>query len=214
MSLSESQLRQYKRKRSDNPYMLAKWALDEVRGYHPTLTHEWLADLTTYSEKTTGEVEGFTVTASVEYDQDAELGEDDVTGRFVEKNEDGVCIPNTVSYYSYGQNGQGYGWYRPSNYDLEYAENEVRALGCSRGMVAELVRARLERAMQEDADRQFYMVRVTVYRQGIELAQAILGWIDYLPDSGDAYLQRCADELVPEAISEARETLRKLCLLS
>lgn len=208
--LNAYQLAAYKRKRATNPYLPAQYALADVRGYHPPLEYDWLASLSAYSEKAQGTVDGFDITVAVEYDHDSRLGDDDVTGWFVATNVDYVCIPNTLSYHSYRQNGQDYKWYHPSNYDLQYAESEVRALGVSRGQVAELVRARLERAMIEDADRQYYGVVVIAYRHGIELGSASCWSIDGGSDP-DGYLQECAQDMVSEAIGEARKTLEILC---
>lgn len=204
MTLTPSQLRQYRRQREAG--VGAKVALQIVRFDARTPKYDFLEGFNEYGN-VKGQVAGFDVTVRSVYDEDAHLGDDDVTGTFTDRFEEG-CITNTARYYSYAQNGQGSKWYKPSNYDLQYAESEVRASGVAKGRFAEALRERLERAMTEDAGRQYFGVLVTVSFDGEELGTASLWGIDVIPDySTNAYFQETAEELIEEAIDQAKAEL-------
>ncbi len=200
MTLTERQLRQYRQKRAEG--LGAKYALAMVKETAKPARYAFLNGFNEYGD-VTGDVDGFTVHVRSTYDEDSRLGDDDVTGTFSDRYSDGA-IKNTTN----GENGRGYKWYLPSNYDREYAESEVRASGISKGRVAEVLRERLEQAMTDDAYRNYFGVIVTVSLDGEELADASLWGIDVLPRfDASPYLIETAEDLIGEALDQARANL-------
>lgn len=165
-----------------------------------TPRYEFLSRLNEYAGQTSGSVGPFSVHVRVEYDGDARLGEDDVTGTFVEVYEDG-CVPNRAR----GNNGSGMKYYRPSNDTMQHAAENFRRAGMSRGNIPHAVRERIAQEMYEDANREYFGVTVAVYFDGVVLAEDGLWGIDTVPGyDGRAYLISTATEMIDEGITRAR----------
>lgn len=172
--------------------------------------YPFLAEFGEYThDKVSGEVGPFEVTVWLDPDYDSHIGDDDVTGTFHEfdrRYEDGGRPENGVRCSYGGQNGgQGAYWYVPGNATLELTDYYLKEGRLSRAQIDEAVRAQIQRDMRDDADREYYNVNVTVSFDGEELAQTSLGGIDSLGNaSSSAYFRDVAEDLIDEAIEEAR----------
>lgn len=152
----------------------------------------------------TGEIGPFTVTVGVIPDEDAKLGEDDVTGWFTDTYEKG-CVKNTRR-----DHGTDYEWYRPSNDTLKNAYEEYRAQGLSESAAQVKMRERIEQEMDEDADRTYWGVVASVAVNSHELGSASVWSIDSLPGHPLApYLRELADGLIGEAFADAHKAIPK-----
>lgn len=164
--------------------------------------YDFLSDLDTAPGKYEGEVEGFTVTVKVVPDEDSRLGEDDVTGHFSDTPEDGA-IKNTRRDWN-----SDYKYYIPSNYDRTELPKDLERYGMSKSVREATYRARIKEAMCEDASLDYLGITVEVELDGISLGSASLWGIAVFHDSVNrASLCDAADELIEEAIEEARECL-------
>lgn len=169
---------------------------------HAEPAHPFLADLG-YGHTVTGQVGPYEITVKVVIDEDAQLGDDDVTGTFTDRDEDG-CVKNTL----YGPNGQRMKYYLPSNYTRENTYNDLRAQGMSKSVARDAYNKRVQAEMYDDAHREYYGVMVTASVAGREVGSASLWGIDSVPGYDvAAYFREVAVDLISEATSEAAERL-------
>lgn len=207
--LTERESKDYKRYREQG--LPPEYALSSARYTGADSDYPWLADFagwSAYDESAEGIVDGLTVKVYTQPDEDSRLGDDDVTGTFSDRHEEGA-IRNTIRYHSYGQNGQGYKWYVPGNY---FFADWTPTRGASKQAAAEERTAAIKQAMQEDADREYYGVIATVYSEdGDELGEASLWGIDIIDTmpSSYAHLRECAAEMVTEAMHQAKAELSR-----
>jgi hypothetical protein len=151
-----------------------------------------------------GEIDGWMVHVKVGIDQDAKLGDDDVTGWFTDVYEPG-CIRNTHRNW-----GSDYEWYHPSNYELRDLPTDGSTKGMSKQVAREHIAEQIRKAMADDADRYYVHVRVSVFRAGVELGSAGLYGIDLLGRDDTNYLGEVAEDLLSDAVVEAERTLAEL----
>lgn len=208
--------RKYRSYRADG--YTPRTALLLAKDDHGTSRYPFLrtfAEFSAYDEYATGEVDGLTVKVHTEIDEDSSIGDDDVTGHFTDTYEDGA-IPNTVSYYSHSQNGQGYKYYVPANDTLENLRLNTlsrRGGGMSKGVLADAMREELLKEMQQDADREYWGVVVTIHNpDDDELAEASLWGCDVGDDP--TYLREVAADLIDEVIAQAQAERDRLVRLA
>lgn len=177
--------------------------------------------------------EGFDIVASLDYD-DLEL--DDLGyGTFYGfpsdyrrldiyseyGREPNLGWPNAVrNPYRDDRNASGgAAWYVPGMAgSLAERKREYSRMGYSRSMAMDMARESVEdelRRVTDDYGPSVYVVTVIATRHGIELGRAVLGGVEctYDPvtrDYGRAYLWGTIEEMVPEAIAEARANLSEL----
>jgi hypothetical protein len=163
----------------------------------------WLFGLDLHSPRK-GTEEGLEVIARVVTDDDAELGEDDVTGWFTDKREP-VCLRNTHRDW-----GSDYDWYHPSNYDLQYADGSDAPKGTSKQVARERAAERIRQAMAEDATRRYHGVIVTVKLGVIEITSTSLWGVDTINYDDGGYFAEVADDLIDEAMRQAWKGLEEL----
>ncbi len=199
--MNAAQLRIYKAQRSQG--FGASYALHTAKARLAGPRHSFLADLDTVNSEVSDTIGGLTVKAWVEDDYDLRLGYDDVTGYFTH-DPDADTVANTAR----GPRGNGYKYYHPSSYTLTDAYADYRRGGMSRSVARDAVRARVQREMHEDADRQYYGVVVSARLGDRELARTSLWGIDIGSDDGAAqYLVDTADELTDEVVREAHAAI-------
>lgn len=131
-------------------------------------------------DRITCDVDGFTATATVYHDENADKPDEMSDGFWPSRDETAA------------------GYVLPENFDAEQAKAE-------RAMTAWL------------NDEWFYCgVAVTVERNGVTLtpryAHALWGIDCNYPDSDNAYLRDVANELLSEALNDAREVLARICV--
>lgn len=89
----------------------------------------------------------------------------------------------------------------------------LREMGYGRTLARELSREYVmrdyKRAVKLGEDWCFLNLDVTVYKDGVELGSASLCGVE--SDSDDGYIDETVLGLIPEAILEAKRTLKKLC---
>jgi hypothetical protein len=148
----------------------------------------------------TGTVNGMTVTVKLFNDYESNIGEDDVTGTFTDSYEPG-CIKSV----SYGQNANGFEWYKPANCRIDdgwrwYHDN----YGMSRQVAREYVAALIRDDMRDDAERYYVGIEVTLSVAGHDIGSASLWGIDNAGDANKArsYLIDTAADLIDEALAE------------
>lgn len=169
---------------------------------HPEGEYAFLDGLEA-GDTVSGSVEGFDIKVSVVYDEESRLGEDDVTGWFTDTYTDG-CIPNR------GGSRNGYKWYHPSNATLAYTYDELRKAGMSKAVARDTYREIVEQEMEDDRERYWLGVVVTVSLAGEELAGDSLWGIDMIPRiNATPYLIETATDCISQAIGSARESLPK-----
>jgi hypothetical protein len=194
-------LARYKAERAEgfNAYTALKSARSDLR--EPTLTYPFLRDLD-IDRPTTGTVGPFTVTVQITPDQDAKLGEDDISGWFTDTYETG-CIKNTCRDWT-----TDYEWYRPCNDTLNNLLRYLRQSGMSKGAAQDFYAEQVRREMAIDASRQYFCVDVSVKVAGRGLANASLSWIDVIEGYDPMpYFREVAEDLIPEALGEARDAI-------
>lgn len=193
--------------RARNPYnpmtMTAAWFSLKGTWRTPNLPTGlgWLADLSEEpGDQVTHTMNGVQVTARVVLDEDAEPGQDDVTGTFThEKSEH--TIPNTRR----GWNTDA-PYYEESTYRQSMTIEGYRARGMS-AATARLARARdVECDMEDDANLIHVGVEVALKVGGQTIGGGSLWSIGIYRGDGGAYLSETAADLVSEAISEALAT--------
>lgn len=165
----------------------------------PAIELEWQD----YDSRATFERDGFTFRVEVQPD-DTDMS---WLGEFTDTYEDGA-----VKNPEHGYTRHVYEWFVPTyTYDERVRDN--RAAGCSRGVAHELARESIAKDARMAVDYTEYVVALHVEREGIELASAYLGGVgfsdNYIENQG--YVAEVVEELVDEAIEEARATLARLC---
>ena len=183
--------------------LTARHALSIARLETAEPRYPFLATLGEYGrDRCEGRVGAFTVEVVLDYDEDARLGDDDVTGTFTDRYEEGA-VKNTRS--SHRRGGE---WYVPSEYVQDHAYDDLRKAGMSKAVARDAYRELVDRCMYEDAEREFYIITVTVSVGGRELASRVVGGYDTVPTyDGEPYLRDSAAELVDEALHDAREAI-------
>lgn len=190
MDISADTVREYRRNRALGiPAMYAKPSTEAVPA--------WLADFD-YANPASGTVDGFNVTAEVEIDDMTMLGDDSVTGTFTDRESE-----TTVPYR--GAERHSYKFYEPPECLPE------PPAGASRSVAADFRREAIQQCMREDAERAYYGVSVTAYRDGIELGSASPWGIDVGSDDNGRYFREVAMEILSEAIADAQSSLERLC---
>lgn len=199
--MNENVLRIYRRERAKGASASAAWrTATYTRSVVPA--HAFLASLDDSPMRVSGKIGPFDVSVSVVVDDDARLGDDDVTGTFTDTYEEG-CVKNTRRNW-----GTDYEWYRPSNYTLEYAYDEARKAGMSKSVARAAVAERIRLEMDDDAERQWFGIQATVRIGGEEVGSSSLWGIDSIPGyDAKPYFIEVATEQIDEAIHEARKAL-------
>lgn len=194
-------LRQYRKERANGTP--AKVALANAKYVTREPAYDFLAELDA-DKAVSGTVGPFTVSVKIVRDEDGRLGDDDVTGTFVDSYIDG-CVKNTVTP-DWNVNGQGCAYYLPSEHTRTEAYKEFRTRdGMSKGQARQALATRIQAEMYADAHREWFGVAVKVSLNGRELAVASLWGIDSIPDYDPRpYLIETAEELIEEAIDQAR----------
>lgn len=179
----------------------ARWALDYARREQDAPRFEWSGDVGTL------ERDGFQLTAKVEPDYAADLS---YLGEFTNTwSADAIRVPEEMRYAPAAFK-VGWEYFEPA---ISWAEHfrGLQAMGFPRHVADCLAREYNRRDMRAMTETETYVVTVTASRAGIELGSASLGGIDFLPKTSDreryAYLDECAQDLMGEAIEEARANL-------
>lgn len=164
-------------------------------------------------ETATCEVEGFELRLEVRDDDDSSPA--DWLGEWSDRWADGA-ISYANEHHSYGNHYNSrsdYEWWHPAQ-SIEDHRSALRALGYSRHDAYTIAREYVLRDMRMASDFTAYGVIVTASREGIELGSDSLWGItlDESPGarSRDDQMAEIADDIVSEAISDARESLAKL----
>ncbi len=184
------------------------------------------ATLPDYGAPVTIKRNGWTLRLSVDYDEGLDLA-DMGYGTFVAGAEDWRghvkptqpgAIPNPRRDSRNPSNGAAF--YVPSQDRAEMvAYYNGPTFGASRAVALDLARAmeadELARAT-DDYGPTFYVLTVEAMRGGLVLGSASLGgcevgWDDITRTDGREYLAESYDDLIAEAIGEARDALARLC---
>lgn len=192
---------------------LARWITEERT---PTPDH---------GRPVTIERDGFTVTLSIDYDEGMSLA-DMGYGRFLDgrgndagyqSRPDPDAIPNP--YRDSRNVSGGDAWYIPGEAG-SVAERAAyhRKAGASKSVALDMARETLAeelRYVTDDYGPSIYVLTATASRNGIELGSASVGgieiaWSDITRTDGSEYFAEVADDLIPEAIADAREALKGL----
>lgn len=195
--MTADQLARYRQARADGGR--PEQALAYARWQTQPPAWPWLT--LTVDQPAIGTIDGLTIRVAAVPDDDSQLGEDDVTGWFTDRN-DGTCLRNTHRDW-----GTDYAWYHPSTYDLHYADGRDAPKGTAKQPAREWAAARIRQAMADDAARRNYGVTVTVSLDGYKLGSASLWSID---TDDPRYLINVAEDLIPQALAAAREEMATL----
>lgn len=196
-------LRRYRSERAKGTPAVAAMAIARHAARSPRYPFLTGLDL---DQTVAGNVGPFAVRVQVQPDEDARLGDDDVTGVFTDTYTPG-CIRNTVAP-DWHINGQGYRWYRPAKETLSHAYDNHRRAGMSRGAARAAYAAQVVQEMNQDAQRRYVGVVVTVGVAGHRLADESLWWIDCPPDyDNSVYLTEVAEELIDTALDAAHKAI-------
>jgi hypothetical protein len=179
-----------------------------------------------YGQPVTIERDGFTLTLSLDYDEGitlADLGygtfddgrEDWRTGYWHPTVPGAIPNPNRDSRSP----GNGARFYVPGDASSGWFDY-CRSQGMSKSVAWDAARQRERDEAKEvtwDYGPSVYVLTVKASRNGIELGRASLGgieiaWSDITRTDGSEYLAEIADDLVPEAIADAREALAGLAV--
>lgn len=179
-----------------------------------------------YGAPVTIERDGFDVTLRLDYDEGIDLS-DLGYGRFLDGVEDWRtgyerrpepdAIPNP--YRDSRNVSGGRHWYVPGEAgSLADRFDAYHKAGASRSVALDKARASLDaelRTVTDDYGPSVYVLRVTVAREGIDLGYASKGgieiaWSDTTGTDGREYLAEVAEDIIPEAIEDAREALERL----
>lgn len=221
--LTEDQIARIRKMRTENPLYRMTDAVSLVR-YEDAAKdsrYKFLNDIPLYfypdgTPLAEGKIlGGIKAKVEIDYDQDCNIGDDDVTGTFTSEQEPGV-IKNTVSYHSQAQNGQGSEWYRPANCRTGDTVDSGgwawyhKHNGMSKQVAREYNAALIKDDMREDADRTYYDMHVTLTVDHRVIADNWLGGIDF----GDGKLARAyaidtAAEQIRECLAIAQQDIDK-----
>ncbi len=205
MALTDDQMRIYRRMRDEGK--TASLALELTRYADHAPAYPWLAGLP-HAETVKGFIGPFTVVVRVVPDDDARLGDDDVTGTFTDDADDDT-IENTYRYNGDG-NGGDWKFYRPSTYTRENVRAEYAAQGMSHGQIEHAYRARVRQEMRDDHMRETFGIIVDVYVAERHVGNASLWGIDTVPSYErlfPAHVRDEAENLISEAMDQGRATL-------
>ncbi len=168
--------------------------------------------------------DGFTLTLTLDYDEGMNLA-DLSYGRFLSGTEDWRtgyeykpdpdAIPNPYRDSRNVSNGDG--WYVPGDASSGWYDY-CRKAGMSKSVAWDAAREREReelRYVTADYGPSVYVLTVTASRNGIDLGSANVGgieiaWSDVTRTDGSEYLAEVAEDIIPEAIAEAREALKGL----
>lgn len=214
--------------RRENPMMgttqafgLARWKLQEPTIPFGETDGAWKHKL---------ERDGFTVRVKADYDYDA--SPTDYLGTFTndpegaERNPEAWYLSKPYRDRDDGsdatymrQNDDHYGYVVLAD-GLDYASHYEWAHGLggmSRSVAHDYARARVAenvRTLTHDGAWTAVYVVATAYREGVELGNAALYGIELSEEwdgSNPRWLSETAEELISEAVSEARDALTRLC---
>ncbi len=195
---------------------LARWAVAPLPGDVPQYgaSVEW------------PERDGFALTLSVTYDEGLTL-QDMGYGTFLdgaedwrtgyERRPDPDAVPNPHRDTRNPSNGAG--WYLPGDAGtLRERAIEYRRMGYSRGPAWDKARESMDAELStvtNDYGPAIVVLTVKASRNGITLGRASLGgielgWDPITRTSGDRYLADAAEDIIPDAIADAREALAGL----
>lgn len=195
---------------------------------------QWIAEdrieLPDYGSPVTIERDGFDITLSLDYDEGlslADLGygtfldgiEDWRSGH--EQKPDPEAIRNPYRDSRNVSNGRG--WYLPGMAGtLAERFAEFHKMGASKSVALDEARASLNaelRTVTWDYGPSVYALTATASRNGIDLGSSSVGgieiaWSDITRTDGTEYLAEVAEDIMPDAIAEAREALAGLAVAS
>lgn len=200
MSLSPSVVRRARALRATHPYIPTQTAVRIARSEYMTFPAPWafLDDLVSNygPDRATGTVGGLSVEVEIVSDPDSHIGEDDVTGRFVDAPGPNT-IPNTVAPRL------------GAHYELSTVRAAETWQAYSRmGMSRSVARAAQDAARQDDmvtdADRDYVGVCVTLSVEGTEVGSESVWGIDLTGNSDRSYLAEVAADLISECLSRLR----------
>lgn len=110
--------------------------------------------------------------------------------------------------------GDAYRYFVPAITEAE-TRAHLNKLGYSKGVAADMAREDVMRSLEALTTTTSSMVSVTAYKAGVDLGRAVLGGIDTSWDQSyeeaRRYIEQTIDDMIGEAIDEARETLESLC---
>lgn len=152
---------------------------------------------------------GFDVYVFVEYDED--MTTDDVgLGRFTAQRVDDTSI--ALFPEDSHRRHRSYRWWTPEVSIKEHRES-LNKMGYSRGVADELARSYVYEDLKRATDEHWtaYSVGVRVSKAGVELATNYLGGITVDDGPDDPYLADCAEDILGEAISEAKKEQQRIC---
>lgn len=201
--------------------MHAEGALNVARR-HPSL-HKWTDESGPTFKRTSFEHEGFTVHASLEYDECCNSRLDDL-GEFTRDWQSGAVArfpddehPRRPMNIRNGRrrsrkfyDSHSLRFFVPS-YTIEERRKDLNAAGYSKGVADFMARSQVYEDAEKAVEVQTACLDVVVFKNGIELARNSLGGM--ATDEEDYYLDECLTDYdtLREAIAEAKETLKGLC---
>lgn len=184
---------------------------------------KWIDESGPTFKRTTFEHEGFTVQASLEYDEYCNSRLEDL-GKFTDSREDGAIArfpddehPRRPMNVRNGKRRSRKFYDRHSlrffvpNYPIAERRETLHGQGYSRGVADYLARKQAYEDAEKAEDVQTASLDVVIFKNGVELARNSLGGIETDPDdwSLDEYLDSYS--ILSDAIVEAKETLKGLC---
>lgn len=160
----------------------------------PDLDLDWRGD----SAET--ERDGYLVRVTVEPDDFMDLS---WLGTFTDDPDGAVPNPD------WNGDSRTYRYFVPT-YTLEERRRDLSALGWAKGPAEQEARRQIEQDARRAVDLREYVIGVKVSREGVELGSAYIGGCDF--DGLEEAEQMIAEyDLIGEAITEANETLGRLC---
>lgn len=160
-----------------------------------------------HGDKTSFDHEGFSVHAKIVCDQDPDTS---WIGEFSDTPGEGAIDHHATGIWL-ERSYRGPRYFNPANYSYDYYLNtEKRSKSEARSLANEQAKQDYKRLVGfYQGDWSMVGVVVTVYRDGVELGSASIWGIE--TDSGaDCFKSLVMDELLHEAVNEARMTLDKL----
>lgn len=135
-----------------------------------------------------------------------EFSERDWLGHIVWRDPEPEDIPVEIQ----GDNA----YFRPAISREEHTRG-LNRMGYSRGEADRLARSYVRQDLRQYLEGEPLMIQVIAYRSGIELGSAVIGGFEVSPDASYTevreHVEFEAQDLVAEAIHEARDALRRLC---
>lgn len=156
-----------------------------------------------------GEHDGFTIVVKFQYDEDADLS---YMGEFSDAPDDGAIDHHEKGEWL-GRSYRGPRYFIPAHYKDAlnyYLEHEKLSEEEARAKADRQVVADYERLVEYHQGHWSMLgMIVTVYLDGVKLGDASIWSVE--SDSGAVHFKELYDDLLHEAVAEARKTLEKLC---